>query len=112
MKQFLAFIRKEFRHVLRDKRTMLILLGMPVAQIILFGFAISTEIRNIDTVLLVPETGENTRRQSEKFDASDYYSVSGAISAADGLYDLYVQRKADLATASSPSCQVSVSAAD
>lgn len=65
MKQFFAFIRKEFRHVLRDKRTMLILLGMPVAQIILFGFAISTEIRNIDTVLLVPETGENIRRLSE-----------------------------------------------
>ena len=42
MKQFIAFVRKEFRHILRDRRTMLILIGMPIVQIILFGFAIST----------------------------------------------------------------------
>ena len=39
MKQFIAFIRKEFYHILRDRRTMLILIGMPIVQIILFGFA-------------------------------------------------------------------------
>ena len=42
MKQFIAFVRKEFHHILRDRRTMLILIGMPIVQIILFGFAIST----------------------------------------------------------------------
>ena len=41
MKQFIAFVRKEFFHIFRDRRTMLILLGMPVVQIILFGFAIT-----------------------------------------------------------------------
>lgn len=41
MKQFIAFVRKEFHHILRDRRTMLILIGMPIVQIILFGFAIS-----------------------------------------------------------------------
>ena len=45
MKQFIAFVKKEFYHIFRDRRTMLILLGMPVVQIILFGFAISTEVR-------------------------------------------------------------------
>ena len=47
MKQFIAFVKKEFYHIFRDRRTMLILLGMPVVQIILFGFAISTEVKNI-----------------------------------------------------------------
>ena len=46
MKQFIAFVRKEFFHIFRDRRTMLILLGMPVVQIILFGFAITTEVKN------------------------------------------------------------------
>ena len=46
MKQFWAFIKIEFFHIFRDRRTMLILLGMPVLQIILFGFAI-TAIINI-----------------------------------------------------------------
>ena len=41
MKQFISFVRKEFYHIFRDLRTMLILLGMPVVQIILFGFALS-----------------------------------------------------------------------
>ena len=45
MKQFISFIRKEFFHIFRDRRTMLILLGMPIVQIILFGFAITTEVK-------------------------------------------------------------------
>ena len=47
MRQFIAFVKKEFYHIFRDRRTMLILLGMPVVQIILFGFAISTEVKNV-----------------------------------------------------------------
>lgn len=102
MKQFFAFVRKEFRHVLRDKRTMLILLGMPVAQIILFGFAISTEIRNIDTAFLVPETGENIRRLSEKFDASDYFSVVSFVSDEASIDALFQKGEADLVIVFSP----------
>ena len=47
MKQFISFIRKEFFHIFRDRCTMLILLGMPIVQIILFGFAITTEVKNV-----------------------------------------------------------------
>ncbi len=47
MKQFSIFVLKEFHHIFRDKRTILILFGMPIIQIILFGFAITTEINNI-----------------------------------------------------------------
>ena len=54
MKQFIAFVRKEFFHIFRDRRTMLILLGMPVVQIILFGFAITTEVRNVRVAVLDP----------------------------------------------------------
>ena len=54
MKQFIAFVKKEFYHIFRDRRTMLILLGMPVVQIILFGFAISTEVKNVRLAVLDP----------------------------------------------------------
>ena len=47
MKQFISFVRKEFYHIFRDRRTMLILIGMPVVHIILFGFAITTEVKNV-----------------------------------------------------------------
>ena len=46
MKQFRAFVRKEFFHILRDRWTMIILLLLPVVMLILFGFMITTEVRN------------------------------------------------------------------
>ena len=61
MKQFIAFVRKEFFHIFRDRRTMLILLGMPVVQIILFGFAISTEVKNVRVAVLDPNNDVMTR---------------------------------------------------
>src|SRR5687767_15690998 len=44
--QLLTFIRKEFAHVLRDRKTLLILFGLPIVQIIIFGFALTNEVRN------------------------------------------------------------------
>ena len=54
MREFGAFVKKEFYHILRDKRTMLIVLVMPVVLIILFGFALSTEVRNVNIAILSP----------------------------------------------------------
>ena len=45
MRQFLSFVKKEWYHIIRDRRTVLILLGIPVMQILLFGFAITTEVK-------------------------------------------------------------------
>ena len=47
MKQFISFVRKEFYHIFRDARTTMILLLMPVILIILFGYAITTEIKRV-----------------------------------------------------------------
>ena len=58
MRQLKAFVKKEFLHVFRDSRTMLILLGIPTVQIILFGFAISTEIRNMDLAVVSVQQDE------------------------------------------------------
>src|ERR1035437_9406063 len=52
MRQFFSFVKKEFYHILRDKRTMLILLGMPIAQIIIFGFALTNEVKNSKIAVL------------------------------------------------------------
>ena len=47
MKQFLSFVIKEAKHILRDKRTMLILFGMPIVLMLLFGFAITNDVKNL-----------------------------------------------------------------
>lgn len=51
MKQFLVFVQKEIYHILRDYRTMLVLFGMPIVQILLFGFALSTEVKESNIVI-------------------------------------------------------------
>jgi ABC-2 type transport system permease protein len=73
---FLAFVKKEFCHILRDKRTILILLVMPIAQIILFGFAITTEVKNTPMAILDPSKDEATRQITERLAASDYFTLT------------------------------------
>ena len=51
MKRFIGFVTKEFYHIFRDYRTMIILFGMPFVQILLFGFAITNEIKDVKIVL-------------------------------------------------------------
>lgn len=77
MRQFIAFVKKEFYHIFRDRRTMLILLGMPVVQIILFGFAITTEVKNVRMAVLDPSNDEITRKIVDRLDASEYFNVTG-----------------------------------
>ena len=76
MKQFLSFVRKEFYHIFRDKRTILILLGMPVVEILLFGFAITTEVNNIRVAVLDPSNDTFTQKIIEKLDANAYFMVT------------------------------------
>jgi ABC-2 type transport system permease protein len=82
-------MKKEFFHIFRDKRTILILLGLPVVQIILFGFTISTEMKNINVAVMAPVRDEMTRRMIERIDASEYFSVKTLLSSPgeiDGVF--------------------------
>lgn len=74
--QFIAFVKKEFYHIFRDTRTMLILLGMPVIQIVLFGFAITTEVKNTEIAILDPSRDVATRQLTDRIEASDYFTIS------------------------------------
>ena len=61
MKRFIGFIKKEFYHIFRDRRSLIILFGMPIAQILLFGFAITNEINNVDIAILDHSKDANTK---------------------------------------------------
>lgn len=97
MKQFIAFIRKEFYHILRDKRTMLILLGMPVVQIILFGFAISTEVKNVRTAILPPSYDIAVQQVAERLGANEYFQITEIVRSPEELQDEFRKGNIDLA---------------
>ena len=79
MKQLRAFIRKEFYHVFRDKRTLLILFGLPVVQIILFGFALSSEVKNIGLAVLDHAHDVTSEQIVSRVKTSSYFKVQDPV---------------------------------
>ena len=79
MKRFIGFIKKEFYHIFRDRRSLFILFGMPIAQIMLFGFAITNEINNVDIAILDHSKDATTEEIINKISASKYFSINQFI---------------------------------
>lgn len=103
MKQFLAFITKEFYHIFRDRRTMLILLAMPIVQIVLFGFAISTELNNVRVGVLNPSNDVLSRQITDRINASEYFTVYHLLASPQEMDDLFRAGKIDMAVVFNPS---------
>ncbi|HQU76977.1 MAG TPA: ABC transporter permease, partial [Chitinophagales bacterium] len=76
MKQFRTFVYKEFLHIIRDPKSLLIIMALPIVQIIIFGFALTNEIKNADIGILVTEPDEATRQLTERLDASRYFNLA------------------------------------
>ena len=70
-----GFIIKEFYHIFRDVRTMIILFGMPVVQILLFGFALTNEIKDAGIAVLDKSKDDVTTEIISKLVASDYFKL-------------------------------------
>ena len=96
MKQFLSFAKKEFYHIFRDKRTILILLVMPIIQIILFGFAITTEVKNARISVFDPSKDAATLHIKEKFQANPYFSFAGELTGPEQINDIFKYGKTDI----------------
>ncbi|MCD6557061.1 MAG: ABC transporter permease [Bacteroidales bacterium] len=79
MKQLLSFIKKEFFHILRDKRTMIILFGIPIAQILLFGYVITNEIKNVKVAVLDLSKDNVTAEIINKITASGFFTLNKNI---------------------------------
>lgn len=71
-----GFIIKEFYHIFRDVRTMVILFGMPVVQVLIFGFAISTEIKDAEIAILDYSKDQLSLELSNKIISSEYFLLN------------------------------------
>jgi ABC-2 type transport system permease protein len=80
---FLSFVKKESLHILRDVRTMMIVLLIPVVLMILFGFAISTEVNNLNVAIVAPNRTEGVRQVVDRLANNPYFTVVGYDSSID-----------------------------
>jgi len=87
--QFIAFVKKEFFHILRDKRTLFILLGMPIVQIIIFGFALTTEVKNAKFAVLDQSQDVATKEIINELNASRYFDLVKSIKNYTDIEQLF-----------------------
>ena len=97
MKQFISFVLKESRHILRDRRTMLILFGMPVVLMLLFGFAITNDVKNVRTVVVTSHMDHLTKSVTDRLAASEYFNITATTATSSQAEMLIRNQQADMA---------------
>lgn len=97
MRQFVSFVIKEAKHILRDRRTMLILFGLPVVLMLLFGFAITNDVKDVRTVIVTSQMDHQTRQTVDRLAASEYFIITATVSSPGEAELLLRYQRADLA---------------
>ncbi|MBS1747999.1 MAG: ABC transporter permease [Bacteroidetes bacterium] len=96
MNQFFSFVKKEFFHIWRDKRTMFILLGMPVIQIIIFGFALTNEVKNAEIAVLDQSHDAASSLLVNEIKASRYFTIAALLHNPDEIKTTLQENKAKI----------------
>lgn len=81
--QFLAFVKKEWFHIWRDKKTLFILFGLPIVQILIFGFALTNEIKNSRIAIVDQSKDETSQRYIDRIAASRYFDIEEFLKSGD-----------------------------
>ena len=97
MKQFGSFVIKETKHILRDKRTMLLLFGMPLVLMLLFGFAITNDVKNVRTIVVTANSDHQTQTAVERLSQSEYFTIVQTVATPQEAERTIRGQKADMA---------------
>jgi ABC-2 type transport system permease protein len=89
MKQFAGFIKKEFLHIFRDYRTLVILFGLPVVQILIFGYVIRNEIQNVKIAVLDYSRDEATRNIIGRMTSSGFFQLERDLNSAHEIEQVF-----------------------
>ena len=97
MKQFFSFVIKETKHIIRDKRTMLMLFGMPIVMMLLFGFAVTNDVRNVRVVIVMSNADNATQQVADRLAASEYFTLTKVVATPTEAEKAIRDQKADMA---------------
>ena len=97
MKPFFSFVLKETKHILRDKRTMLMLFGMPIVMMLLFGFAVTNDVRNVRVVIVMSNADNATQQVADRLAASEYFTITKVVATPNEAEKAIRDQKADMA---------------
>ena len=97
MKPFFSFVIKETKHILRDKRTMLMLFGMPIVMMLLFGFAVTNDVRNVRIIIVMSNADNATQQVADRLAASEYFTLTKVVATPNEAEKAIRDQKADMA---------------
>ena len=97
IQQFFAFTQKEFFHILRDRKTLLVLLVLPIMQLLIFGFALNSSLTEMPTAVLDMSKDHLSREIVARIDASTTFEVIGRVNSMEEVDDLF--KRGDLSLA-------------
>jgi putative ABC transporter, permease protein len=97
MKPFFSFVIKETKHITRDKRTMLMLFGMPIVMMLLFGFAVTNDVRNVRVVIVMSNADNATQQVADRLAASEYFTLTKVVATPTEAEKAIRDQKADMA---------------
>lgn len=93
----MAFMVKEVRHILRDRQTLFIILAIPLAQVLLFGYALRTDINEIRVAVVDPAPDAVTIALRNRLTATPRFRVTQVLANANPLVTLFRRSAADMA---------------
>ena len=96
IRQFLVFTQKEFYHIFRDRWTMLMLLALPIIMVILFGFAISTEIKNTHYAVYDPSRDVASQAIVDRLENNEYFTLESYLTSPDQIESVFLEGKVGL----------------
>jgi ABC-2 type transport system permease protein len=91
--RFLSFVKKEFYHIFRDVRTMLIIIGIPVIQILIIGFAVSTEVKDVRVAVYDPSNDISTRQIISRLQAGESFNIVMLLKTPDEVDRVFKEGK-------------------
>ena len=97
MNPFFSFVLKETKHISRDKRTMLMLFGMPIVMMLLFGFAVTNDVRNVRVVIVMSNADNATHQVADRLAASEYFTLTKVVATPTEAEKAIRDQKADMA---------------
>ena len=93
MKQFIGFVKKEFFHIFRDARTMLILFAIPIAQILIFGYVVTNDIKDVRIAILDKSKDDTTKKITNKILSSGYFVLDKNLSSDKEIEEIFKRGK-------------------
>jgi ABC-2 type transport system permease protein len=97
-----AFVVKEIHHILRDRQTLTILLLMPLVQVVLFGFALRSDVKNVRVVIVDPAPDHATLAIRNRFAATTRFDLVATTTTTDAIEPLFRRGTADVAVVFEP----------